>query len=53
LAFFGGSIFGGLLYDRYGGGQLFFWAAILACIALLLFLFINRIIQKPVMTPIQ
>jgi MFS transporter, PPP family, 3-phenylpropionic acid transporter len=38
LAFFGGSIFGGLLYDRYGGGRLFFWAAILACAALGLFL---------------
>lgn len=37
LGFFGGSIFGGLLYDRYGGGRLFFWAAILACAALVLF----------------
>lgn len=37
MGFFGGSIFGGLLYDRYGGGQLFFWAATLACVALVLF----------------
>jgi PPP family 3-phenylpropionic acid transporter len=41
LAFFGGSIFGGLLYDRYGGAKLFFWCGLLALLALFLFL-LNR-----------
>ena len=39
LGFFGGSFFGGLLYDRYGGANLFFWSGILALVALALFLF--------------
>jgi PPP family 3-phenylpropionic acid transporter len=38
LGFFGGSLFGGILYDRYGGSKLFFWAGILAVFALVLFL---------------
>ena len=38
LAFFGGSFFGGLLYDRTGGANLFFWSGILASVALVLFL---------------
>jgi PPP family 3-phenylpropionic acid transporter len=41
LGFFFGGIFGGLLYDRYGGGNLFFYSAILALFALVLFL-LNR-----------
>jgi predicted MFS family arabinose efflux permease len=38
LGFFGGSVFGGLMYDRYGGANLFFWCGILAAFALFLFL---------------
>lgn len=38
LGFFGGSFFGGLLYDRYGGANLFFWSGALAVFALVLFL---------------
>ena len=38
LGFFGGSFFGGLLYDRYGGSNLFFWSGALAVFALVLFL---------------
>ncbi len=41
LGFFGGSIFGGLLYDRYGGANLFFWCGLLALLALFLFLLIR------------
>ena len=41
LGFFCGSLFGGLLYDRYGGSNLYFWCGILACVALFLFLLIR------------
>jgi PPP family 3-phenylpropionic acid transporter len=41
LGFFGGSLFGGLMYDRYGGANLYFWSGILALLALVLFL-LNR-----------
>jgi PPP family 3-phenylpropionic acid transporter len=42
LGFFFGCIFGGLLYDRYGGGNLFLYSAILALFALVLFLSYRR-----------
>jgi PPP family 3-phenylpropionic acid transporter len=38
LGFFGGSLFGGLMYDRFGGANLFFWCGILAAFALFLFM---------------
>lgn len=42
LGFLGGSLFGGLMYDRYGGSNLFFWSGILALFALVLFLLFRR-----------
>jgi MFS transporter, PPP family, 3-phenylpropionic acid transporter len=41
LGFFVGSLFGGLLYDRYGGANLFLLCAILATLALILFVSIS------------
>jgi PPP family 3-phenylpropionic acid transporter len=38
LGFFFGSFLGGLMYDRLGGANLFFWSGILALFALILFI---------------